>query len=104
MFNLREFIKSGFIDAVGKMADYQVVLNAAGWFEKGVLLESDLSDIQAAIDAARQPETPSDEEMIDTETPETGAEETEDEPETVKAEPESDSADGADTNEGGEGE
>lgn len=51
MFSLREFIKKGLLDAVGKMADYQIILNAAGWFEKGVLLEEDLSEIQAAIDA-----------------------------------------------------
>lgn len=50
MFNLREFIKSGFIKAVGSMADYQIILNAAGWFEKGVLLEDDLVEIQNAID------------------------------------------------------
>ena len=50
MFNLASFIKSGFIAAVGKMADYQIILNAAGWFEKGVLSESDLAEIQTAID------------------------------------------------------
>ena len=50
MFNLASFIKNGFISAVGKMADYQIVLNAAGWFEKGVLNETDLAEIQAAID------------------------------------------------------
>lgn len=50
MFNLASFIKNGFIAAVGKMADYQIILNAAGWFEKGVLTETDLSEIQAAID------------------------------------------------------
>ena len=50
MFNLGSFIKSGFIVAVGKMADYQVILNAAGWFEKGVLSEADLAEIQSAID------------------------------------------------------
>jgi hypothetical protein len=50
MFNLREFIKNGLLMAVGNMADYQVILNAAGWHEKGVLAESDLADIQAAID------------------------------------------------------
>ena len=50
MFNLASFIKNGFIAAVGKMADYQIILNAAGWFEKGVLTEADLSDIQTAID------------------------------------------------------
>ena len=50
MFNLGAFIKGGLIAAVGKMADYQIILNAAGWFEKGVLSESDLAEIQAAID------------------------------------------------------
>ena len=50
MFNLASFIKNGFIAAVGKMADYQIILNAAGWYDKGVLTESDLSEIQAAID------------------------------------------------------
>lgn len=51
MFNLREFVKSGFLKAVGKMADYQIILNASGWLEKGVLTEEDLAEISAAIDA-----------------------------------------------------
>lgn len=51
MFNLKDFIKRGFLSAVGKMADYQIILNAAGWFEKGVLTADDLMEIQAAIDA-----------------------------------------------------
>ncbi len=49
MFSLREFVKSGFLKAVGKMADYQIILNAAAWNEKGVLTEDDLAEIQAAI-------------------------------------------------------
>ncbi len=49
MFTLSGFIKNGLIAAVGRMADYQIILNAAGWFEKQVLTESDLADIQAAI-------------------------------------------------------
>lgn len=52
MFSLREFIKGGLLRAVGSMAHYQIILNAAGWFEKGVLLEEDLADIQAAIEGA----------------------------------------------------
>ena len=51
MFNLRNFIKNGFLKAVGQMADYQIILNAAGWHEKGVLLDDDLAEIQAKIDA-----------------------------------------------------
>ena len=50
-FTLRGFIKRGLLSAVGKMADYQIILNAAGWLEKGVLSEDDLMEIQAAIDA-----------------------------------------------------
>ena len=50
MFCLKEFIKKGLMGAVGKMADYQVILNAAGWMEKGVLDEADLAEISARID------------------------------------------------------
>lgn len=50
-FNMRDFVKKGLLDAVGKMADYQVILNAAGWHEKGVLTEEDLAEIQSVIDA-----------------------------------------------------
>ena len=50
-FTLKNYIKRGLIAAVGKMADYQIILNSAGWMEKGVLSEDDLMEIQAAIDA-----------------------------------------------------
>ena len=50
MFNLREFIKKGFLNAVGKMSDYQIILNSAGYLEKGVLTEDDLAEINEAIE------------------------------------------------------
>lgn len=50
MFNLATFVKTGLLDAVGKLADYQVILNAAGWHEKGVLTAEDLAEIQTAIE------------------------------------------------------
>ena len=59
MFSLNAFIKKGLLDAVGKMADYQVILNSVGWMEKGVLSEADLAEISAKIEAqypAEQPE------------------------------------------------
>lgn len=56
MFNLKDFVKSGLLKAVGKMADYQVILNAAGWLEKGVLTEDDLAEIDTAINAQYQAE------------------------------------------------
>jgi hypothetical protein len=51
MFSLKNFIKKGLLDAVGKMADYQVILNAVGWMEKGVLTEDDLAEVNAKIEA-----------------------------------------------------
>ena len=50
MFSLKDFIKKGLMDAVGKMADYQVIMNATGWYEKGVLSLEDLADISAEIE------------------------------------------------------
>ena len=33
-FTLKSYIKRGLIAAVGKMADYQIILNSVGWMEK----------------------------------------------------------------------
>ncbi|MBR4545924.1 MAG: hypothetical protein IKO14_08160 [Oscillibacter sp.] len=54
-FSMRDFVKNGFLNAVGKLADYQIILNASGWFEKGVLTADDLAEIQSAIDAKNAP-------------------------------------------------
>lgn len=77
-FSLRLFIKKGLLAAVGHMADYQIILNAVGWLEKGVLLEEDLAEIQAAIEA----QYPAEEEEATEEEPET----TEEEPEPTEEE------------------
>ena len=50
MFDLRTYIKKGLLDAVGKMADYQVIMSSLGWMEKNVLTQDDLAEIQAAIE------------------------------------------------------
>lgn len=55
MFNYRNFLMQGLKDAVGKMADYQIILNANGFYEKGVLTESDLSELQTLIDVKNTP-------------------------------------------------
>lgn len=67
MFNLREFIKKGLLDAIGNMADYQVRLNAAGWHDKHVLLEEDLAEIEAEIEARRPVEAENNEQTSDDE-------------------------------------
>lgn len=69
-FSLREFIKKGLLDAVGKMADYQIILNATGWYEKGVLLEEDLEEINAKIEEQYPVQEEIVEEIVE-ETPET---------------------------------
>ena len=66
-FSLREFIKKGLLDAVGKMADYQIILNATGWYEKEVLTMEDLAEINAKIDEKNTPvEEPVEEEPTET--------------------------------------
>lgn len=52
---LHNFIMQGLRDAVGKLADYAVILNAVGWLEKGVLTEADLAELQALIDEKNAP-------------------------------------------------
>ena len=51
MFDLREFVKQGFSDAVDIGDNRLLRLTAAGWYDKGVLTEDDLAEIGAAIDA-----------------------------------------------------
>ena len=55
MFSLRVFIMTGLKNAVGKMEDYQIILNATGWYEKNVLLEEDLAELQELIDKKNNP-------------------------------------------------
>lgn len=55
MYNFRNYIKTGLLDAVGKMEDYQVILNSAGWLEKGVLQEEDLEELQMQIEKKNTP-------------------------------------------------
>lgn len=64
MFSLREFIKNGFLKAVGEMADYKIILNAVGWYEKGVLVEDDLAEIESLININNQSEDISIEETV----------------------------------------
>lgn len=54
MFSFRETLKNAFLQAVGKKADYDIILSAAQWVDKGVLIESDVAEIQTAIDEQYQ--------------------------------------------------
>ena len=60
---LREFIKAGYLKAVGKMEDYKVILSASAYFDKGILKEDDLKEISEAID--KQYEKTTDEDNVE---------------------------------------
>lgn len=63
---LKKFVKKTLMDAIGHQPDYWVEANALGWFEKGVLDESDLMEIDAAIEAKNAPaEEPAEEEAVE---------------------------------------
>ena len=64
-FSLRAFLMKGFRSAVGKMADYQVRLNAAGWLEKGVLTEDDLAELEVLIEEKNNTESIEPDEVIE---------------------------------------
>ena len=51
-FNLREFLKKGFLGAIGNKPDYKIRLDASEWFKLGILTENDLAEIEAAIEGA----------------------------------------------------
>lgn len=60
---LREFIKAGYLKAIGKMEDYKVILGASAYFDKGILKEDDLKEISEAID--KQYEKTTDEDNVE---------------------------------------
>ena len=54
-FSLHDFLMNGFRSAIGYQADWKIYSNSVGWFEKGVLTETDLAEIQALIDEKNAP-------------------------------------------------
>ena len=51
MFNLREFVLNGLKQAVGHEAEYKIRDVAAGWLDKGVLLEADLAELDSMFES-----------------------------------------------------
>lgn len=49
-FSFKECLKNALIKAIGSKPDFEIILAAASWVEKGVLIESDVEEIQTAID------------------------------------------------------
>lgn len=40
-FSMRDFVMSGLLSGVGKLADYQIFQQATSWYNKGVLTQDD---------------------------------------------------------------
>lgn len=51
---LRKFVLKGLCEAVGQMPDFQVRLISAGWHNKGVLSDEDISMIENRIKARHE--------------------------------------------------
>lgn len=49
-FSFKDCLKNALVQAVGSKPDFEIILAAAKWVEKGVLVEADVKEIQAAID------------------------------------------------------
>ena len=71
IFDARDFLKGGLIGAIGKKPDYKIKLDAMQWYDKGYLEDSDLAEIQQAIEkhntvetVVEEPETPIEDETV----------------------------------------
>ncbi len=62
-FELREFLKKGFLGAIGNKPDYKIRLDASEWFKLGFLLEDDLAEINAALESHKFPTEETEEAM-----------------------------------------
>ena len=49
-FSFKDCLKNALIKAIGSKPDFEIILAAAKWVEKGVLVEADVEEIQTAID------------------------------------------------------
>lgn len=54
-FEVRAFLKKGFLDAIGNKPEYKIRLGAGEWFKLGFLLEDDLAEIETAIESHNTP-------------------------------------------------
>lgn len=47
---LHNFVMKGLLASIGQMPDYWVITSALNWYDKGVLVEQDLEQINAKIE------------------------------------------------------
>lgn len=51
MFDFHTFVKLGLMSAVNKQSNYWVMLNAAAYYEKGILTDADMVEIETLINS-----------------------------------------------------
>lgn len=51
MFDFHNFVKRGLMDAVNKQSNYWVMLNAAAYYEKGILTDADMTEIEELVNS-----------------------------------------------------
>lgn len=64
-FSFKECLKNALIKAIGSKPDFEIILAAAKWVEKGVLVEADVEEIQAVIDKQYVVKEPTEEATMD---------------------------------------
>ncbi len=50
-FSMHDWLMQGFRGSVGKTPDFRIIMNATSWYERSVLVEADLAELQSLIDA-----------------------------------------------------
>lgn len=51
---LRTFVRKTILGMIGEVAEYEVRRYALGWFDKGVLIDTDLADIETLLTPAEE--------------------------------------------------
>jgi hypothetical protein len=55
MFKVRDYARRGLISAIGKLPDYEIILNSIDYYQNGLLTELDLEEINTMIDRKNYP-------------------------------------------------
>ena len=51
MFDFHTFVKRGLMNAINKQSNYWIMLNAAAYYEKGILTDADMVEIETLINS-----------------------------------------------------
>ena len=52
---LHDFVMRGLLASIGKMPDYWVINSSLNWYDKGILTEQDLEEINSKLAPVEEP-------------------------------------------------